>query len=86
MAPVKTQASSRRKGKGVALDPPVEQEVEEEDVRSDSDYSDEEEARRDPDSECAPLINSWYNISPYFPKALGDYSSPPPGRVWLALC
>ena len=86
MAPVKTPASSRRKGKSVAVDPPVEHEVEEEEARSDSDHSEEEEARRDPDSECAPLIDPWYNLSPHFPKALGEYVPPPVNRVWLALC
>ena len=86
MAPVKTQASSHRKGKSVAVDPSVEQEVEEEDVRSDSDHSEEEEARRDPNSECAPLIDPWYTLSPHFPKAPGDYVPPPVNRVWLALC
>lgn len=83
---MKTQASSRHKGKSVATNPPVEQEVEEEDVYPDSDHSEEEEARRDPDSECAPLIDPWYNPSPYFPKAPGDYASPPLGHVWLVLC
>ena len=41
---------------------------------SESDYFDEEEAQRDPDSECAPLIDPWYDIHPHFPKIPGDYA------------
>ena len=57
MALVKSSGSSRRKGKEVVYDPPVEQEIGEEAVYSESDHSHEEEARRDLDSECAPLID-----------------------------
>ena len=52
---------------------------------SESDHSDEEEAQRNLDSECAPLIGPWYDIHPHFPKIPSDYALPPPGRVWLAL-
>ena len=85
MASVKTQASSHRKRKEVVSDPPVGQEIGEEAVHSNSDHSDEGEERHDRDSECAPLIDPWYDICPHFPKIPGDYMSPPPGRVWLAL-
>ena len=54
MSPAKSPGSSRRKGKAVAFDPPV---VSEEMDRSDSERSIEEEAERDPDGECAPLID-----------------------------
>ena len=47
---VKNPGSSRRKGKEAVYDPPVEQEMGEEAMYSESDHSDEEEARRDPDS------------------------------------
>ena len=54
---------------------------------SESDHSDEEEAHRAFDSECAPLINPWYDIHAHFPKVPGDYTPPlPPSHVWLALC
>ena len=53
---------------------------------SESEHSDEEEAQRDLDSECAPLIDPWYDINPHFPKILGYYALPPPSHVWLALC
>ena len=57
MALVKSSSSSRRKGKEAVYDPPVEQETSEEAMYSKSNHSNEEEVRRDPDSECAPLID-----------------------------
>ena len=86
MALVKSSGSSRHKGKEVVYDPPAEQEMSEEAVYSESDHSDEEEVRRDPDNECAPLIDPWYDVHPSLLKILGDYVLPPPSRVWLALC
>ena len=82
MSPAKSPSSSRRKGKAVAFDPPV---VSEEVDRSDSERSTEEEAERDPDGECAPLIDPWYETSPHFPKVPGKYVPPPPGRVLITL-
>ena len=55
-------------------------------VYSKSDHFDEEEVQCDPDSECAPLIDPWYDVHPHFPKIPNDYTPPPSGRVWLALC
>ena len=66
MSPVKSPSSSRRKGKTIASNSPA---VPEEVERSDSKRSTEEETERDPDSECAPLIDPWYEINPYFPKS-----------------
>ena len=85
MALVKSLGSSRHKRKEAVYNPPIEQETGEEAVYSESDHSDEEEARCDPDSECAPLIDLWYNVYPSFPKIPGDYVPPPPSHVWLAL-
>ena len=82
MSPAKSPSSSRRKGKAVAFDPPV---VSKEVDRSDSERSTEEEAERDPDGEFAPLIDPWYETSPHFPKALGEYVPSPPGRVLITL-
>ena len=82
MSPVKSQGSSRRKGKAVASDSPT---VPEEMERSDSEQSAEEETKRDPDSECAPLINPWYEINPHFLKISDDYVPPLPGRVLITL-
>ena len=86
MAPVKSQGSSHRKRKKAISDPPTVLDVGKEAEYSESEHSDEEEVQRDPDSECASLIDPWYDIPPYFPKIPGDYVPPPLGRVWLALC
>ena len=82
MSPVKSQSSSRHKRKAVASDSPT---VLEEVERSDSEPSAEEEAERNPDSECAPLIDPWYEINPHFPKIPGEYVPPPSGRVLITL-
>ena len=86
MTPAKSQSSSYRKGKKVISDPPIACDVGEEAMYSESDHSDKEETQRASDSECASLIDPWYNIHPHFPKILDDYAPPPLGRVWLALC
>ena len=86
MAPLKSSSSSRRKGKEVVYDPPVEQETGEEAMYSKLDHSDKEEARRDPDNECAPLIDPWHNVYPFFPKIPCDYVPPLQSHVWLAFC
>ena len=85
MALVKSQGSFRRKGKEAISDPPIALNVEEAEY-SESEHSDEEEAQRDPDSECVLLIDPWYDVHPHFPRIPGDYAPPPPGRVWLVLC
>ena len=82
MSPVKSPSSSRYKGKTVSSDSPA---VPEEVERSDSERSTEEETERDPDSECAPLIDLWYEINPHFPKVPGGYVPPLPGRVLITL-
>lgn len=85
MAPVKSQGSSRRKGKEVASDPPAVPVVGERSEYSESEHSVGEKTQRDPDSECAPLIDPCYEVHPHFPKIPGDHASPPTGRMWLAL-
>ena len=85
MSSVKSQGSSRRKGKAIAFDSPTVPDVGEEMEHSDSEWSIKEETQRDPNSECAPLIDPWYEVHPYFPKVPGDYAPPPPGRIWIAL-
>ena len=82
MSPGKSPSSSRRKGKAVAFDPPA---VPEEVDRFDSEQSTEEEVERDPNSECAPLSDPWYEINPHFPKVPGEYVPPPPSRVLITL-
>ena len=82
MSPVKSPSSFCRKGKAVASDPPA---VPEEVERSNSERSTEEETERNLDSECTPLIDPWYEISPHFPKVPGEYVPSPPGRVLITL-
>nr|POF18730.1 hypothetical protein CFP56_24958 [Quercus suber] len=86
MTLVKTQSSSCCKDKEAIFDPPATRDVGEEATYSEFDHSNEEEAQRDPDSECAPLINPWYDVHPHLPKIPDNYVPPPSGRVWLALC
>ena len=85
MTSAKGQSSSCRKGKEIVSDPPTACNVGKEAVYSKSDHSDEEEAQRASDNECASLIDPWYNIHPHFPKVPDDCTLPPSGRVWLAL-
>ena len=86
MTPGKGQSSSHRKGKEVISYPPTAHDVGKEAVYSKSDHSEEEETERASDSECAPLIDPWYDIHPHFPKIPSDYAPLPLGRVWLVLC
>ena len=85
MSLVKSQGSSRRKGKAIASNSPTVPDVGEEMEHSESEQFAEEETQRDPNSECASLLNPWYEVHPHFPKVPGDYAPPPPGHVWLAL-
>ena len=80
------QNSSQGKGKDVVSDPHATHDEGEEVLYSDPDSFDKEEALHPPDSECAPLIDHWYDVHSHFPKVPGDYTPPPPGCVWLALC
>ena len=80
MSPVKSQSSSHHKGKAVASDSPA---IPEEVERSNSERSTKEETERDPDSECAPLIDPWYEINPHFPKTPDEHVPPPPGCVLI---
>ena len=85
MAPVKSQGSSRRKGKEAISNPSTALDVGKKAKYSESKHSDEEEAQCNPNSECAPLINQWYDIHPHFLKIPSNYVSPQPGHVLLAL-
>ena len=70
MLPVKSQGSSCHKGKAIASDSPAVPNVDEEMDRSNSKRFVEEEAQRDPDSKCAPLIDLWYEVNPHSQKSL----------------
>ena len=81
MMPAKGQNSSRRKGKEIFSDAPIVRDVGEEVMYSESDHSNEEEARRAPNSKCAPFINLWYDTHAHFPKFPDNYMSRPPSHV-----
>ena len=74
MALVKSQGSSHRKGKEPIFDPPAALDVGKEAEYSESEHSDEEEAQRNPDSECALLIDPWYDVHPHFQRFLAIMS------------
>ena len=57
MSPVKNQGSTHRKGKAIASDSPAVPDVGEEMEHSELEQSAGEETQRDPNSECAPLID-----------------------------
>ena len=86
MMPVKSQVSSRSKGKEVVSDDLAMQDVGKKATYSELNRFDEEEARLDLDSECAPLIDPWYDSHAHFSKVPSEYMPPPPGCVWLAFC
>ena len=85
MMPVKSHGSSRSKGKEVVSDDLAMQDVGKKATYSELNRFDEEEARLDLDSECAPFIDPWYDTHAHFLKVPGEYMSPPPGCMWLAL-
>lgn len=80
------EGSSRRKGKGVVANkPPAEVEKGEEGPYFEPNHSDKEEVHCNPNSECLPLIDSWFDTHSQFLVVPGDYSPPLLGRVWLSL-
>ena len=50
---------------------------------SELDRFEEEEGGRNPNNECPPLIDLWYDAYIHFLVVLGDYLSPLVGCVWL---
>ena len=86
MSLAKGEGSSNHEGKEVIVnDLPIEVEKGEEAPHSELDCSKNEEASKDPDSECPPLIDPWYNTYSHFPMVPGDYSPTLPSHVWLSL-
>ena len=86
MTLAKGEGSSRCKGKKIAADDPTTKTASEDAPLSELERSEEEEGGRDLDSECAPLIDSWYNIHTYFLVVLGDYLPLSSGHGWLSIC
>ena len=86
MSSTKGEGSSNHKGKEVIIDDlPMKAEKGEEAPHSEFDCSKKEEASRDPNSKCPPLIDLWYNTYSHFPVVPGDYLPTLPGHVWLSL-
>ena len=81
----KGEGSSRCKGKEIAAEDPAIEIVGKDAPLSELECS-EEEGSCNPDSEWAPLIDTWYNTHTHFPMVPGDYLPPPPSHVWLSIC
>ena len=79
------KSSSCYKGKAIASNSPAVPDGGEEMERFYLERFAEEETQHDPNSECPPLIDPWYEVNPHFPKVPGDYVPPPPGRVLISL-
>ena len=86
MTLAKGEDSSHRKAKEIVVDDLVSKVVGEDAPLSESERSEEEEVSRDLDSECAPLIDLWYDTHMHFLVVPGDYLPPLPGYVWLSVC
>ena len=86
MSPAKGEGSSHRKGKEISSDDLATKNIGEDAPFSKLEGFDEEERGCDSHSECAPLIDPWYDAHAYFPKVSGEYLPPPLSRVWLSIC
>lgn len=86
MSPSKGEGSSHRKGKEIAFDNLAAKAIGEDAPLSESERFDEEEGRHDPNNECAPLIDPWYDTYAHFSKVSSKYFPSSPGRVWLSIC
>ena len=78
MIPVKSQGSSRPKGKEIAINDPIAKVVGKGAPLSKSECFKDKEGSRNPDNEC--------DAHAPFPVVLGDYLPPSPGCVWLSIC
>ena len=86
MALVKGEGSSCRKGKEIAIDDPPAKTIGKDAPLSELKRSKEEEGGCDPNSECAPIIDLWYDTHIHFPVVPGDYLPLLSGRMWLSIC
>ena len=86
MTSAKGEGSSYHKGKEITTNDPATKIVGEDVPLSELERFKEEEGSRDPDSECAPLIDLWYNAHAHFPTVLGDYLPLLSSRMWLSIC
>ena len=70
----------------IAFDNPATKNIGEDAPHSESKRSNKQEGRHNPNSECALLINPWYDIHAHFPKVSSEYLPPLLGNVWLSIC
>ena len=82
----KGEGSSCCKGKEIAAEDPATEIVGKDAPLSELECFEKEEGSHNLDSECAPLIDTWYNTHTHFPMVLGDYLPLPPSHVWLSIC
>ena len=81
--PAKDKGPSHHKGKEVAANDPSTKIMGKKAPISELDRFEEEEGGRNPNNECPPLIDLWYDAYIHFLVVLGDYLSPLVGCVWL---
>ena len=86
MTSAKGEGSSRHKGKEIVANDPPSKATRKEAPLSELEHSEKEEGSRNPNSECPPLIDPWYDTHTHFPMVPGDYFPLPRGRVWLSIC
>ena len=86
MTLAKGKSSSHHKGKEITFDDPATKIVGENAPLFESERFEEEEGGRDLDSECAPLIDPWYDTHAHFLKVSDKYFPLLPGHVWLFIC
>ena len=86
MSQAKDEGSSCCKGKEVVADDPLTKTMGKEVPLSKSNLSEEEKGGCDPNNECLPLVDPWYNTHIHFPMVPDDYLPLLPGRVWLSIC
>ena len=83
---MKGEGSSYRKGREIVSENPATKTVGEDAHFYELERFDEEEGCCDPDSECASLLDPWYNTHAHFLKVSSEYLPSPLGRVWLSIC
>nr|POE81008.1 hypothetical protein CFP56_44893 [Quercus suber] len=81
MAPIRSESSSHRKGKELVVKrTPFEKEGDEENSFAESDHSEVKGTTCDPNSECLPLLDPWFNMHIHFLVVVDGYTYPPQTR------
>lgn len=86
MSPAKGEGSSHHKGKEAIVDKLfVEVERGKQAPHFELNRFEDKEATHDPNSECPPFIDQWYDTYLHFLVVANDYLPPPLGHVWQSL-